>query len=256
MAPHGNRRAPVQVAVRYGTAELRPDPARPLGWTLLVDGVPQSYVDLGDPAHLEFPYAKLLGRVVRMKSARRVLHLGGGALMIPRMLQHLRPETEQLVIERDPELLGLVRMYLPYPDSIEVELADAREALDRSAAQAYDLIVSDAFQGAAMSATVGTSGFVAAARRALRPDGLLAMNLTDIPPLAQTRIQAATALSAFDDVALFGESTILRGRRAGNIILLAGHIPVIKSGKDERIVGGADLAEFIGGAKARLDEPG
>ncbi|NMO55431.1 fused MFS/spermidine synthase [Actinoplanes sp. TBRC 11911] len=256
MAPQGNRRAPVHVAVRYGTAELRPDPDRPQGWTLLVDGVPQSYVDLSDPGHLEFPYAKLLGRVVRMKTARHVLHLGGGALMIPRMLAHLRPRTEQLVIERDPELLGLVRMYLPYPDSIEVRLADARAALDQAAPQAYDLIVADAFQGAAMPATVGTSEFAAAARRALRPDGLLAMNLTDIPPLAQTRIQAATARSVFDEVALFGESAILRGRRAGNIILLAGHIPVMRSGKDERVVGGTDLAEFIGGAKARLDEPG
>ena len=107
-----------------------------------------------------------------------------------------------------------------------------------------------------MSATTGTEGFAAAGRRALKPDGLLAMNLTDVPPLAHTRIQAATALSAFDDVALFGESAILRGRRAGNIILLAGDIPMIKSQQGERFVHGTDLAEFIGGAKARLDEPG
>jgi hypothetical protein len=256
MAPHGNPRAPVQVAVRYGMAELRPDPGRPRGWTLLVDGVAQSYVDLDQPQHLEFPYAQMLGRVVRMKSAHRVLHLGGGGLMIPRMLHDLRPGTDQLVIERDPELLGLVRMYLPYPDAIKVELADARDALERADLQAYDLIVSDVFDGASMAATAGTGGFAAAARRALKPDGLLAMNLTDIPPLAQTRIQAATALSAFDEVALLGDAAILRGRRAGNIILLAGDIPMIRTEKHDRVVRGAELAEFIGGAKARLDEPG
>lgn len=256
MGPHGNRRAPVRAAVRYGTAELRPDPARPRGWTLLVDGVAQSYVDLADPEYLHFPYARMLGRVVRAKAAHRVLHLGGGALMIPRLVHHLRPGTGQLVIERDPELLGLVTMYLPYPEAIEVELADAREALERADPAAYDLIIADAFEGAAMTSTVGTRGFAVACRRALHPDGLLAMNLTDIPPLAHTRIQAATALSAFDDVALFGETAILRGRRAGNIILLAGEIPVIKSDKHERMIRGTDLAEFVAGAKARLDEPG
>ena len=50
MGPHGNRRAPVRAPVTFGEAELRPDPARPQGWTLLLDGVPQSYVDLADPA--------------------------------------------------------------------------------------------------------------------------------------------------------------------------------------------------------------
>ena len=37
-----------------GVASLEPDRRRERGWTLLVDGVPQSYVDLADPTHLEF----------------------------------------------------------------------------------------------------------------------------------------------------------------------------------------------------------
>jgi hypothetical protein len=112
MGPHGNRRAPVRAPVTFGEAELRPDPARPRGWTLLVDGAPQSYVDLADPAHLAFGCVALLGRVVRLWTPARVrpgvLHLGGGGLTLPRLLDHLRPGVAQKVVERDPALLALV----------------------------------------------------------------------------------------------------------------------------------------------------
>ena len=60
------------------------------------------------------------------------------------------------------------------------------------------------------------------------------MNLTDVPPLARTRIQAATARAAFDDVALYGDLEVLRGLRVGNVILLAGNVPMIKGREHER----------------------
>src|SRR4051794_41446767 len=82
MAPHGNRRATVVTRTAFGTATLRPDPARARGWELLVDGVPQSYVDLGHPAHLEFEYVRRLASVVHRAAPPgvpvTVLHLGGG----------------------------------------------------------------------------------------------------------------------------------------------------------------------------------
>jgi spermidine synthase len=184
-----------------------------------------------------------------------VLHLGGGGLTLPRLLDHVQPGSAQRVVERDPSLVTLVTRFLPVPTSIAIEVGDAWDAVRSSPPAAYDLILADVFQGAAMPATVGTAAFAAAAARALRPGGLLAMNLTDVPPLAHTRIQAATARSAFAEVALLGDSAVIRGRRAGNVILLGGNVPVIRLGKHERAVRGADLAEFIGGAKPRLDEP-
>jgi hypothetical protein len=47
----------------------------------------------------------------------------------------------------------------------------------------------------------------------------------------------------------------VRGRRAGNMILLAGNVPMIKVGEHERMLRGAGLAEFAGGARPRLDAP-
>jgi hypothetical protein len=113
---------------------------------------------------------------------------------------------------------------------------------------------------------VAGAGFAAAAARALRPGGLLAMNLTDVPPLAYSRVQVATLAAAFSDVCLIAGGAMFRGRRAGNVILVAGHAPgdipvralALDAARDPdpgRVVHGAGLGEFLAGAKARLDEP-
>jgi hypothetical protein len=261
MAPHGNRRAPLVATVRYGTAELRPDPARPQAWTLLVDGVPQSYVDLADPGRLEFDYVRRLATVLRVAAPPlvplTVLHLGGGGLTLPRLVDHLRPGSRQRVVERDPELLALVRRVLPPPAAVELVVGDAGEQTGREEPQRYDVIVTDVFDGARMPAGVAGVRFATAAARTLRPGGLFAMNLTDLPPLAFSRIQVATARAAFGEVCLLGDPAMLRGRRAGNLVLVAAHepgtVPVSRLGPG--VLHGAELDAFAGGARARLDAP-
>ena len=44
--------------------ELLRDDDHANAWLLLVDGVPQSYVDLDDPTHLDFPYVQLIAAVI------------------------------------------------------------------------------------------------------------------------------------------------------------------------------------------------
>ena len=51
-------RPPGPTPVDSGIAELLGDADRPGSWTLLVDGTPQSHVDLDDPTHLEFEYVR------------------------------------------------------------------------------------------------------------------------------------------------------------------------------------------------------
>ena len=153
MAPEGNPRATVHLRTGLGSVQLRPDPRRPAGWTLLVDGVPQSYVDLADPTYLDFSYLTLIGVVLRRVAPAGVpvtaLHLGGGGLSLPRLLAHLRPGSEQRVVERDPELAALVTRLLPVPAGIELVIGDAREKLESEEPERYDVIVSDVFDHAA-----------------------------------------------------------------------------------------------------------
>jgi hypothetical protein len=270
MAPHGNRRATLVTRTGFGTATLRPDPAREQGWELLVDGIPQSYVDLDDPTFLAFEYTRRLGSVLRSAAPvavpLTVLHLGGGGLTLPRLVSTTRPGSSQTVVERDAELVALVTRMLPLPGPVEIVVGDARAELAGQEPGRYDLIMVDVFDGARIPASVAGMGFATAAARALRPGGLLAMNLTDMLPLAYSRVQVATLAAAFTDVCLIAGAPMFRGRRAGNVILVAGHaegdLPVralaLDAARDPvpgRVVHGPDLDKFLAGAKARLDEP-
>src|SRR5262245_39942463 len=59
-----NDSIPVARATDHGFAKLMPDVDRKRAWLLTVDGAPQSYVDLDEPTHLEFEYARRLGHVL------------------------------------------------------------------------------------------------------------------------------------------------------------------------------------------------
>lgn len=100
-----NEAIPVSRAIDQGTAKLMPDVDRERAWLLTVDGAPQSYVDLDEPTHLEFEYVRRLGHVLDTVAepgrALDVLHLGGGALTLPRYVAATRPGSRQEVVEYD-----------------------------------------------------------------------------------------------------------------------------------------------------------
>ena len=83
------------------------------GWELDVDGTPQSHVDLDDPTHLHFEYVARMGAVIDLLRMPRqpltAVHLGAGALTIPRYVEATRPGSRQQVIELEPALVELVR---------------------------------------------------------------------------------------------------------------------------------------------------
>jgi spermidine synthase len=271
MATHGNRRATSFTRVASGIASLEPDRRRERGWTLLVDGVPQSYVDLADPTYLAFEYVRRLATVLRLAAPAAVpltvLHLGGGALTLPRWVAATRPGSVQTVVERDGLLLALVSRALPWPAAVEVVVGDAREFVEQGPERGYDVVVVDVFEGAAMPASVAGVGFATAAARLLRPGGVLAMNLTDVRPLSHSRIQAATLRAAFGDVALIAPPGLLRGRKLGNVVLAATPVAGVLNverltrslahdAEPARVWHGDGLTGFLAGAMARLDGPG
>lgn len=251
--------------VDLGHAEFVPDPRRPRGWTLLIDDVAQSYVDLDRPTHLEFEYVRLIAAVIDVAARRGtpldVLHLGGGGLTLPRYVAATRPGSRQRVVERDATLATLVGQILPLPteSGVDLEIADALPALHDTPDASYDLVISDVYRAALMPRSVAGSRFAAEAARVLRPGGLYAVNVTDGPPLAFSRRQAATLRAAFADVCVVAEPGTLRGRRFGNVVLAAtvppGRLPVGRLSargprrpEPGRLLHGEDLTAFIAGA--------
>ncbi|MDH6626614.1 spermidine synthase [Streptomyces sp. LBL] len=250
-------------AVDGGLAELIPDRDRARAWTLLVDGAPQSHVDLDDPAYLSFEYQRRLGHVIDLiaPSGRPVhaVHLGGGALTLARYVAATRPRSTQQVVERDAALVQLVRRELPLAPNarIRVRSADAREGLAKVPDGWADLVIADVFGGARTPAHLTSTEFLDEVRRALKPGGCYAANLADGPPLAHLRGQIATAAARFPELALVADPTVLRGKRFGNAVLVACDHPLPlaeltrRAASDPhpgRVEHGKQLTDFTGGA--------
>ncbi|GAA2719082.1 MULTISPECIES: fused MFS/spermidine synthase [Streptomyces] len=218
---------PVTRDVDLGTAKLLPDVDRDRAWLLTMDGAPQSYVDLDEPTHLEFEYARRVAHVLDAVAAPGlpldVLHLGGGALTLPRYTAATRPGSRQRVIEADRGLIDLVAEHLPLPagSGIEVCAGDARAALEAAPAGSADVVVADVFGGSRVPAHLTSVEYARAAARVLRPGGHYVANLADGAPFAFLRSQAATFAAVFPHLCLIAEAPMLRGRRFGNAVLVA-----------------------------------
>lgn len=205
------------------------------GFELIVDGTPQSHVDLDDPTHLHFEYIARMGAVIdqlRMPGQPiTAVHLGAGAMTLPRYVEATRPGSRQQVIELESALVDLVRGSLPLPKgaAIRVRHGDAREVLAKlppGLHGAADLVVSDVFSGAQTPAHVTSLEFYREVSKFLAPDGALLVNVADGPGLAYARRQIATLQAVLPNVAVLAEVQVLKGRRFGNLVIAASPRPL------------------------------
>ena len=246
---------------------------------LLIDGVPQSHVDLDDPGYLDFEYVRRIGHVIDEAAPAgqplRVLHLGAGALTLARYVASTRPGSPQLAVEVDAALVDLIRLRLPPRNPrLRVRVGDARAELERLRPGSFDVVIADVFAGGRTPAHLTSAEFWAAARRVVHGtssgsrdsrgsrDGVVAANVADGAPLAHTRAQVATARAVFPHACLIADAAVLRGRRFGNLVLVASPEPLPVDALTRRTAGdpmpgrvvyGADLARFTAGAKEVTD---
>lgn len=241
------------------------------GWELQVDGTPQSHVDLDDPTHLHFEYVARMGAVIDLLRMPRqpltAVHLGAGALTLPRYVDATRPGSRQQVIELEPALVDLVRSELPLPKgaAIRVRIGDAREGLARLPAALtgqVDLLVSDVYAGSQTPAHLTTREFYAAAGGLLAPEGVLLVNVADGAGLAFARRQVATVQAVFAHVIVLAEVQVLKGRRFGNLVIAASPAPLpsawlprlMAAGPHPaKVAEGRELEEFARGARVATD---
>lgn len=203
------------------------------GWVLEIAGRPQSHVDLADPSHVRYEYLRRIATVLDTCApggeALSVLHLGAGALTLPRYVQETRPGSRQVVVEIERELPSFVTAHLPLPAGTDLEIAigDAREVLGTRTSERFDAIVLDVFSGDASPAHLACAEFYGEALGHLFPRGVLAVNVGDDAGLAFWAHQALSLLDAADDAACPGawtlaDATLLDLDREGNLVLVAG----------------------------------
>ncbi|GAA2044833.1 fused MFS/spermidine synthase [Agromyces tropicus] len=260
-----------RLAVSGHLARLEESRSRPGSWTLYVDGTPQSHVDLEEPEWLGFEYVRRIGHAADLVRPEgepiTALHLGGGAFTLPRYVIATRPGSRQQVVELETDLVDLVRAHLPLPRTAQVRVrhGDAREVLAKLPAGldgAVDLAVVDIFSGARTPAHVTSAEFHGLVSPRLAPGGIVAVNVADGAGLAFARSQAATLAHVYEHVALAADTSMLKGRRFGNVVMYASHDPLPFEGLPRRLasdpvpaklVDGEELVRFIAGAPVVTD---
>lgn len=239
------------------------------GFELIVDGTPQSHVDLDDPTHLHFEYIVRMGAVIDQLTTGPLtaVHLGAGALTIPRYIEATRPGSRQQVIELEAPLAQLVRENLPLPKGapIRIRIGDAREGVAKlpNALRANcDLVVSDVYSGAQTPAHLTSVEFYRELAELLAPGGVLLVNVADGPGLAFARRQAATIADVLPEIGILADTQVLKGRRFGNLVIAASAAPlptewlprILAAGPHPaKIAQGAEVDAFIQGARVVTD---
>lgn len=229
-----------------GTVRLERDPYSPDAWTVYVNGVPSSHVDLEHPQRLDFEYMRWMAAVVQErwpKPARlRALHLGGGACSMARWIHWAHPDARQVVVELDAKLTVLVREWfrLPTAPLLRLRAGDAGVVLPELTEHTRDLIIRDVFAGDTTPAALTTAEYHAQAKRVLDEGGLYLLNVGDRPDRSNLRAEALALRSVFAHVAAVADPAMLKGRRRGNVVLLASDAPLpLGAGLTRRLLGDA-----------------
>jgi spermidine synthase len=241
-------------------AVVEPDRFVPGAYQLVVDGTPQSHVNLDDPTQLFFEYIQRMGHVIDLIGLPgqpiTAVHLGAGAFTLPRYIAATRPGSRQQVVELESDLVDLVRAELPLPRGAQIRVrhGDAREVLGKfppGLRGTVNLLVIDIFSGSRTPAHVTSLEFYSAAAELLAPDGIMLVNIADGLPLAFARSQVATLAAATQHVAALAEAQVLKGRRFGNVVLVASNASLPLDWLPRLMAGGPHPAKSVSGAELR-----
>src|SRR4051794_12491020 len=193
--------------------------------TVVLDGQPQSAVDLEDPERLDFEYVQHLALCIDTlapKGVLRVTHVGGAGLTLARWVQATRPGSPQVVLEPDAALTEAVRHELPLPRGhrIRVRPVDGLTGVTALRDASADLVVVDAYAGGRVPPELSTVEWFGEIGRVLVPGGLMVANVADEPGMRYAARVAAGARVALGHVALVGLHEVLKGKRFGNLVMV------------------------------------
>ncbi|WP_244960133.1 spermidine synthase [Actinomyces faecalis] len=211
---------------------------RESGVLLLLDDTESSWIDLRDPAHLDFEYQQQMNAVLKvlMPEPRpvRAAHLGGAGCALARAWEARRPGSTQLAVEIDAVLAERVRRWfdLPRAPRLRIRVGDAAEVAPSLRPGEWDAVVRDVFARGSVPSGCQAVQFHAACLQALAPGGVYLANLPSLP-----RQEAGADLAAirevFPAVMVVADPAHARGKRRGNLVALARREPWSAGERDE-----------------------
>lgn len=239
-------------------AVLQADPITETGVVLLIGDAEQSHVEEGDPSFLLHDYIRRMRSVLTALSSSRswapvsALHLGAGALTLPRWMQERWHGAQQTVVDYEPELVSFILEHLPMTPAPESVISDAAEALTQDlAGRTYDVVVIDLFNSADAPAHLTEEAFFRQALSMLSPGGLLLMNYGDDAGMSFAKALTSTVLSAADHEAermlVAGPDDVLGAQAEGNLILAVSPHPFTDAELNQMWAAGPHPGELLCG---------
>ncbi|MFC7403189.1 spermidine synthase [Citricoccus sp. GCM10030269] len=222
----------VQLSVSGEQARIVPD-EHGEGWVLEIGGALQSHVDLQNPGAIRYEYLRRMANVLDVgwspAQPISILHLGAGALTLPRYVQWTRPGSGQTVVELERELPSLVLAELPPPEGTDltVVIGDARAELEQLREPRFDAVVLDIGTDADAAAHLTGAEFYGELLNQLTETGVLLINIGDEKGLRFLAQQARALEKAAADVGLSGawtlaDTSMLDRLQTDNAVLAAG----------------------------------
>ena len=210
------------VATSFASARLE---ARDQGILLYLDETESSFIDLADPAYLDFEYHQHMDAAVKVLLGEdlplNAAHLGGAACALARAWDTTHPGSAQLAVEIDAKLAAYVRQWFDLPRSprLRIRVDDAVVAAPSLKAQFWDVVVRDIFSAGTVPDSVCTPEFMHSCMNALKSEGLFLINAASAPT-SQVQAQFA-ALAQISDFLVISDAAVARGKRRGNLVLVA-----------------------------------
>ena len=132
------------------------------------------------------------------------------------------------VVEASAEALEVARAHLGLRRSpgLRVRVGDGRAFVASRGDASCDAVLIDAFVGARVPRHLVDAAALADVRRVVGPSGVAAINVVDAAGLPDTRRIAAGLLASFPVVIALAPTPVLRGKRSGNVVLMASSNPL------------------------------
>ncbi len=261
-------KSPCEMESAYYCASVFTIEGEPSIRVLHLDNLDHSEVDLNDPAALRFAYAQLFGVAVDALPAGPIhaVHLGGGALTLPRYVRATRPGSTGVVLEVDAALPEFAEDKLGWVpgDDVDVVIGDGRVTMGQQPKGRAHVVFGDAFGAEAVPWHLTTAEFTKVIKGAMRPDGIYVLNAIDAKEHRFVRAEVATIATVFDHVAVLApEDTLSREAFGSNFVIVASDRPlpideyessIRARAYDAIVLTGAALQRWVGDSPILRDD--
>ena len=139
----------------------------------------QSRMQIRRPDVLELEYTRtMMGFLMFKPQPERVAMIGLGGGSLAKFCHRHLPRTSLVVVEINPHVIALRDTFQVPPDDARFQVVEADGArFVRETESRFDVLMVDAFDAQGMPATLGSRRFYDDGLDALRPGGLLVVNL-------------------------------------------------------------------------------